>query len=83
MSARELDDWYRYYRVEPWGTLRDNQHAGIIAAEIRAPRVRRGKPAPTFKDFMLRDAETARAERRAGTVKALAALKASAKRKPK
>lgn len=83
MSARELDDWARYYGVEPWGSVRDNMHAGLIAAEIRAPRVRRGKPAPTFKDFMFRDAASARAERRAGTAKVLAALKASAKRKPK
>ena len=83
MSARELDDWARYYAQEPWGAVRDNMHAGLIAAEIRAPRIKRGKKLPTYKDFMFRDAETARAERRAGTVKALAALRASAKRKPK
>lgn len=83
MADRELQDWLRYWAAEPWGATRDNMHAGLIAAAVFAPHVRRGKKAPTFKDFMLKDAATAQDERRRGTAAVLASLKARAKRKPK
>lgn len=81
MSDRELQEWAIYWRTEPWGAFRDNVHAGIVAAAVTAPHVRRGKKAPTFKDYLLKDAVTAQQERRAGTRAAIASLKARAKRK--
>lgn len=82
LGTAELADWHRFWAIEPWGALRDNMHAGLIAAELRAPRVKRGKKLPSFKDFMLRDAEAAKQERRAGTAHAIKTLMAMAKRKP-
>lgn len=81
MSARELHDWTLFWQAEPWGSVRDNLHAGLIAAAVHAPHVRRGKKGPTFKDFMLRDAASAQEERRAQTRSTLASLRVMAKRK--
>ncbi len=81
MSHRELQDWATFWACEPWGAWRDNLHAGLIAAEIRSQRRRRGQAAPTPKDFMLKSAADAQDERIAGTPKTLAALRAMAKRK--
>lgn len=83
MSAREFDLWARYWQAEPWGAMRDNMHAGLVCSSVIAPHVRRGKKAPTYKDYMLKDAATALEERMAGTASTLAALRARAKRKPK
>lgn len=83
MSARELDDWSRYWSAEPWGVLRENMHAGIVAAAVLQIHTKRGKKPLTFKDFLLKDAATARDDRKAKTGAALAALKARARRKPK
>lgn len=81
MGARELHDWTLFWQAEPWGSTRDNLHAGLVAAAVQAPHVRRGKRPPTFKDFMLRDAAAAQDERRAQTVSTIASLRAMAKRK--
>lgn len=62
MSAQELDSWELFWQVEPWGSYRDNIHAGIIASAVLAPHVQRGKKAPIYTDFLLRDkAETQQA----------------------
>ena len=34
MAASEFDEWARYYAAEPFGAVRDNLHAGIIAAVV-------------------------------------------------
>jgi hypothetical protein len=70
MGAAEYDAWIEYYRVEPWGALRDNLHAGIVASAVLAPYSQR-KPAPG--DFMLKPAGE---QRRAETMGVLAALRA-------
>lgn len=45
----------RFYREDPWGSYRDNIHAGIIASMIaNAFRSKKGK-AITYEDFMLID----------------------------
>lgn len=53
MSGREFDDWQEFYAVEPFGSMRDNLHAGQIAAMIY--NVNRGKRAPPIQasDFLL------------------------------
>lgn len=60
MPARELDDWIRYYQVEPWGAYRDNLHAGIIAS-VMVNRGRRGKKLSPA-DFVLKSRDDKRSE---------------------
>jgi len=53
MTAAECDEWAEFASVEPFGSIRDNLHAGIIASLII--NVLRGKNSrmvsPT--DFLL------------------------------
>ena len=51
-SAEEFGLWAALYEVEPWGPLRDDLAAGVIASTIA--NVNRGKDSPVFKpaDFM-------------------------------
>jgi hypothetical protein len=37
MSSTDIDLLAMYWKAEPWGPLRDNMHAGLIAREIRRP----------------------------------------------
>jgi hypothetical protein len=53
MSFNELRAWEAYYVVEPWGQLRDNMHAGLIAAAVSNPHRRKGASAITYQDFLL------------------------------
>lgn len=78
VSAREIQDWLQFYSVEPWGAVRDNMHAGMIAAMVF--NVNRGERtnALTFKDFMLREAEQVKDNE---TQKFVATLRALAKPK--
>lgn len=78
VSAREIHDWLQFYSVEPWGAVRDNMHAGMIAAMVF--NVNRGERtnALTFKDFMLREAEQVKDNE---TQKFVATLRALAKPK--
>lgn len=78
-SAREIQDWDAYYKVEPWGAARDNMHAGIVAAMVY--NVNRGKDrkALTFADFALSVPE--RTANTIETVKFVTALRALAKPK--
>jgi len=53
MSSTEFSDWVEFWRREPWGPIRDNMHAGVIASTI-ANRMRgRNAKATTMQDFML------------------------------
>ena len=53
MGASELDEWVEFWRMEPWGSHRDNIHAGLIAATVaNAYRKKNARPV-TFQDFML------------------------------
>lgn len=81
MGAGELEDWKRYYLVEPWGAWRDNLHAGIIAAMIAntAPSTRR-KRARRADEFLFVDARERRSQM---TQRSLHYLFAIARRKPK
>ena len=45
----------RFYSEDPWGSRRDNIHAGLVASTIaNAFRSKKGK-AITYQDFMLVD----------------------------
>lgn len=66
VAFRELQQWCQYWTQEPWGTWRDNAHAGLIAATV-ANSFRGEKRQPfTMEDFFLLDSqanEQRRAER--------------------
>lgn len=53
LDSRELTEWMAYERVEPFGVVRDNLHAGVVAATVaNANRSKSAKPfQPT--DFLL------------------------------
>lgn len=44
-----------YDRVEPFGSMRDNLHAAMIALLIRAANTPRGRPMPKLEDFLIMD----------------------------
>lgn len=53
MTAAELDEWAEYYATEPFGSVRDNLHAGIIASVVVNALRGKGKPMVTPSDFVL------------------------------
>lgn len=61
LGADELDCWYAYWVEEPWGSYRDNIHAGLIASACLAPHQKPGNRA-TFEDFMIKSAAKRRAD---------------------
>lgn len=80
MTARELDDWARYYELEPFGAARDNLHAGIIASVIANQYRRKGAEPITPADFMLVTREERRQRSLARGVAQLTALARRRKR---
>lgn len=80
MGAAEYLDWWRYWQEEPWGAMRDNLHAGLIAAAVinARPNRRRGSTDVSAKDFLLK---TERQTRQAETERSLAFLRAVGVRK--
>jgi hypothetical protein len=59
LPYREFLEWAEEYRLDPWGTWRDNAHAAeictVIANAFRSEKSR----AFTYEDFMIVDPETA------------------------
>lgn len=53
LGSRELQDWEAYYAVEPWGQMRDNMHAGMLASILANQNRKRGARAMTYEDFLL------------------------------
>ena len=52
LTSQELRDWMAYYKIEPFGSERDNMHAAAIASTVAAAApFRKGRP-PKFEDFM-------------------------------
>jgi hypothetical protein len=57
MTAREMDEWRAYARIEPFGEERDDLRMGTIAATVAnsAPFRKKGskafKPSDFFPDF--------------------------------
>lgn len=62
LSAKEFMEWLEYDRLEPFGTVRDNWHAAVIASMSLAPHTKDGK-APSLSQFFYVDPETAREKR--------------------
>lgn len=78
LPARELLEWQDKYRRDPWGTMRDNLHAGLIASSIVNVHRSKSSRAAKASDFLLVDSETARATDR---TRSLAFLRSLAKPK--
>lgn len=62
MTPSEWSRWRRYWNEEPWGTWRDNAHAGLIAAAVLNPYRKKGAKALGFDAFMLKNQEIANAD---------------------
>jgi len=77
LGSGELTEWQAYYRFEPFGSNRDNYHAGIIAATI-ANYSGKIKVAKQVHDFML-EPESVKKDRE--TKKTIAMIDALAKKK--
>lgn len=54
LSSAELTYWIEHYRMEPFGQMRDNLHAGLIASTIANSNRRKGSAPITPDDFMLK-----------------------------
>ena len=52
IDSKELSEWMAYYEVNPFGSVRDDLQAGIVASTIA--NVNRGKNDKSFtpSDFM-------------------------------
>ena len=61
IGASDIDMLTRYWNEEPWGSLRDNLHAALIAREVRSTAFK-GKH--EVKDFMLARRKTSVESRR-------------------
>lgn len=55
MPSSEFTRWQRYFVQEPFGVVRDNMHAALVAREIR--RVMTGQD-PKLDNYMLKPAPT-------------------------
>lgn len=65
LTQRAYLKWRRYWDEEPWGPVRDNMHAAVIAREIRRPQLKPGARL-NLDDFMIRRPEARAKERNAG-----------------
>lgn len=63
MSHREFVRWQRYWTEEPWGPLRDNLHAAIIARAALMPYLKKGKTLG-LDDFLIMHPEDRSARNR-------------------
>lgn len=80
MTSREFGQWMEFYKAEPFGPMRDNLHAGIVASMLFNANRRKGARPMGASDFLLMS-ERERMERT--TKKTLAAVKALAEPKRK
>lgn len=66
VSARDVAEMEHFYAEEPWGSWRDNAHAGMIVSAINQIWSRRKKI--EFKPFMLGNETAAKRENLGGFV---------------
>lgn len=83
MGAAEFEDWWRYYQEEPFGTMRENLNAGIIAAAVVNCRQGRKRGSADVKpsDFLMKSRREAVDERASETQRSLGILRAMGVRK--
>lgn len=54
MSSAEFTEWMLYFQIEPFGAVRDNAHAGLIASTVANCHSKRKFK---YSDFMFTDPE--------------------------
>lgn len=79
LPMSDVDLLTRYWADEPWGPMRDNLHAAMVAAAVGNFGPRKLKRALKPKDFMLRPRHQVQTENRGSL---LAALRMMARKKP-
>ena len=52
MSSRELSEWMAFYRIEPFGDVRGDVQAAVIAQSTLAPHMDKGKKPPELVELM-------------------------------
>lgn len=67
LSQSAYRRWQLYWLAEPWGAFRDNLHAAIVAAQVRALRMKKGTRI-SLEQFMVVDPRSRARENRAGFV---------------
>jgi hypothetical protein len=74
-----------YYAEEPWGALRDNVHAGIVASTVvnAANAFGKSRKTVTASDFMLVGKGELEARKSRGNAAFLTALRTMARKKGK
>lgn len=60
MSAGEFQGWQAFYKINPFGSLRDNWHAALVASILHNANRKRNSPEAKMSEFFYVDAETAR-----------------------
>jgi len=78
LGASELEEWMLFWKMDPWGSYRDNIHAGLIAATLANIHRSKNSRAITHEDFMLVDHSDYQKKK---TRETLTWMKAVAKRK--
>jgi hypothetical protein len=79
LPARELARWAQYWSEEPWGSVRDNMHAGLIITELMKPHLPEGVTM-SIDQFMLKSKAELDEVARARIVAALSAMAAAGER---
>lgn len=74
MSAREFSQWMDYFRSEPFGPVRDNLHAGTIAAMLFNANRGKGQKPMSAADFLLMSERERMAQRTRKTMDAMRAI---------
>jgi len=58
MSSSEMSEWAAYYRIEPFGDVRNDVHAAMICQSVISPHMEKGKKPPSIEELMpFRDTE--------------------------
>lgn len=65
LSQSAYRRWQLYWIIEPWGSFRDNLHAAMIAAQVRALRMKKGQRI-ALEPFMVVDPRSRERQNRAG-----------------
>lgn len=52
MSATEFAEWIAYERIEPFGTVREDMRAGLIASTLLNLYKKKGTKASNWEDFI-------------------------------
>lgn len=63
ISSVTFNYWVAYSRLSPFGSDRDNMHAGIVASTIANVHRKRGSKSLKPTDFMIIDSETAKQQK--------------------